>query len=82
MLAIFAEFERAMIVDRVRAGLARARASGKRLGRPTLPMETVARIRHELQAGHGIHRTAKIIGVGVGSVQKVRAELRSVSGCA
>jgi resolvase-like protein len=32
--AVFAEFERAMIAERVRAGLARARGEGKRLGRP------------------------------------------------
>jgi Resolvase, N terminal domain len=32
MLGMFAEFERAMIQERVRAGLARARAQGKRLG--------------------------------------------------
>ena len=34
MLGVFAEFERAMIRERVRAGLARARANGKTLGRP------------------------------------------------
>jgi DNA invertase Pin-like site-specific DNA recombinase len=34
MIAAFAEFERAMIRDRVRSGLAHARAKGKRLGRP------------------------------------------------
>jgi hypothetical protein len=34
MLGVFAQFERAMIRERVRAGLARARGEGKRLGRP------------------------------------------------
>jgi DNA invertase Pin-like site-specific DNA recombinase len=34
MMGVFAEFERAMIAERVRAGLARARGEGKRLGRP------------------------------------------------
>ena len=34
MMGVFAEFERAMIQERVRAGLARARANGKVLGRP------------------------------------------------
>ena len=34
LLAAIAEFERARIVKRVRAGLARAKAQGKRLGRP------------------------------------------------
>ncbi len=34
MLGVFSEFERAMIQERVRAGLARARSKGTRLGRP------------------------------------------------
>jgi DNA invertase Pin-like site-specific DNA recombinase len=34
MLSVFSEFERAMIQERVRAGLARAKSEGKRLGRP------------------------------------------------
>ena len=34
MMGVFAEFERAMIQERVRAGLARARDEGKTLGRP------------------------------------------------
>ncbi len=34
MLGVFSEFERCMIQERVRAGLAKARANGKRLGRP------------------------------------------------
>src|SRR6202040_3291836 len=36
MMGVFAEFERAMIVERVKAGLSRARSQGKRLGRPSL----------------------------------------------
>jgi DNA invertase Pin-like site-specific DNA recombinase len=39
MLGVFAEFERAMIVERVHAGLKRARAQGKRLGRPRVAPE-------------------------------------------
>jgi DNA invertase Pin-like site-specific DNA recombinase len=77
VLGIFAEFERAMLVDRVKAGLARARASGKHLGRPRLSDEVITRIRHELEAGRGIHSTAKRLGVGVGSVQRVKAEFRT-----
>src|SRR2546425_11908181 len=37
MMGVFAEFERAMIAERVRAGLARARSEGKRLGHPPIP---------------------------------------------
>jgi DNA invertase Pin-like site-specific DNA recombinase len=40
MMGVFTEFERSMIQERVRAGLARARGDGKRLGRPPLPQET------------------------------------------
>jgi DNA invertase Pin-like site-specific DNA recombinase len=72
---VFAEFERAILIDRVKAGLARARASGKRLGRPRLPDEVIDCIRQQLMAGRGIHSTAKLLKVGVGSVQRVRASL-------
>jgi len=40
VLAALAEFERARIAERVRAGLARVRASGKRLGRPATDVAT------------------------------------------
>jgi DNA invertase Pin-like site-specific DNA recombinase len=45
MLGVFAEFERAMIQERVRAGLARARAEGKTLGRPQIPEKTERAVR-------------------------------------
>jgi DNA invertase Pin-like site-specific DNA recombinase len=38
MIAAFAEYERTVIVDRVRAGLARARRDGTRIGRPPKPI--------------------------------------------
>ena len=50
MLGVFAQFERAMIQERVRAGLARARGEGKRLGRPPLPEAKEAAIRAALAA--------------------------------
>src|SRR5262249_29767298 len=40
MLGVFAEFERAMIVERINAGLKRARAAGKRLGQPRVDEKT------------------------------------------
>ena len=79
MMGVFAEFERAMIQDRIRAGLTRAQANGKRLGRPAMCDEIVTRIREQLAAGTGIHKTARLIGCGVGTVQKVKAELRAAS---
>jgi DNA invertase Pin-like site-specific DNA recombinase len=48
VLAALAEFERARIAERVRAGLARVRASGKRLGRPAanLALDDIMRTEH------------------------------------
>src|SRR6266851_5263721 len=40
MMGVFAEFERSMIQERVRAGLARAKAEGKQLGRPKIADKT------------------------------------------
>ena len=59
MMGVFAEFERAMIVERVKAGLARARAAGKRLGRPTIPRRKEEAVRRLLVSGTGIVKTAK-----------------------
>ena len=69
MMGVFAEFERAIIVERVKAGLSRARAQGKRLGRPTLPANTEQRVRKRLADGMGILKVAKAVGVGVSAVQ-------------
>jgi DNA invertase Pin-like site-specific DNA recombinase len=74
MLGVFAEFERAMIVERVHAGLRRARAEGTRLGRPRIPENTESAIRRELAKGRGIRSVARALGVGTGTVQRVRAE--------
>src|SRR5438477_7545664 len=65
MLGVFAEFERSMIVERVKSGLARARSQGKRLGRRPVSADVVERIRAQLASGSGILKTAKLIGCGV-----------------
>src|SRR5438874_5223411 len=54
MLGVFAEFERSMIVERVKAGLRRAVAQGKRLGRPRVDHETERKVRRLLDEGIGI----------------------------
>ena len=48
IMGVFAEFERAMIAERVRAGLARARSEGKRFGRPPIAPSLEKRIREAL----------------------------------
>jgi len=74
MLGVFAEFERAMIVERVQAGLRRARAQGKQLGRPRVAEKIERTIRVELAKGRGIRAVAEAVGVGTGTVQRVKAE--------
>jgi DNA invertase Pin-like site-specific DNA recombinase len=71
MAGVFAEFERAMIRERVRAGLKRARSEGKRLGRPPVAAAVERRVRELRAQGKGIIATARAIGVGVGTVQRI-----------
>ena len=77
MMSVFAEFERSMIQARVNAGLARAKAAGKTLGRPKVPGITVAAIRARLEAGTGMLKVAKELGVGTGTVQRIRKEMNA-----
>jgi len=76
MLSVFGEFERAMIVERVKAGLRRAVGQGKTLGRPKIDRKTEAAIRAALAAGNGILKTATMVGCGSGTVQRIRKEMR------
>lgn len=57
----FAEYERSMIVERVKAGLRRVKASGKHIGRPQLPQEVKDRIRDLHAAGQSYNKIAKQI---------------------
>jgi len=71
MMAVFAEFERAMIQERVNAGLSRAKAQGKKLGRPTLSREMEAKVRALRAEGMGVVKVAKALGIGVSAVQRI-----------
>ena len=71
MCGVFAEFERAMIRERVKAGLERARAQGKILGRPRTPELVEERIRAARLQGKGIKKIATELGIGVSTVQRV-----------
>jgi DNA invertase Pin-like site-specific DNA recombinase len=71
----FAEFERSMIRQRVSAGLKRAVAQGKQLGRPRIDPAIEKRIQAQLRAGKGILKVARELGVGSGTVQRVRQEM-------
>ena len=71
MMGVFAEFERAMIRERVHAGLDRARAKGKRLGRPQVAPAVEEAIRAARAAGKGQLAIARDLGVGVSTVRRV-----------
>lgn len=84
MAAVFAELERGMIRERVMAGLARAKAEtpeqrrskGKKdAGRPRIATKTEQAIRDRLTTGDGMLKVAKALGVGVSTVQRVKASM-------
>src|SRR3984957_14421249 len=76
MMGVFAEVERAMIQERVKAALERARAQGKRLGRRPIDARKEAAIRADLREGKaGIMKLAAAHGVGVGTVQRISRAL-------
>ena len=79
MMGVFAEFERSMIRERVRAGLARARAQGKRLGRPPVHPSVEEKVRQRRSEGVGMGRIARELGIGVSVVQRVVREAANAS---
>jgi DNA invertase Pin-like site-specific DNA recombinase len=74
MASVFGELERGMIRQRVQAGLERARKAGKHLGRRRVGAEVEAAVRASLAAGNGILKTAKLVGVGSGTAQRIAKE--------
>jgi DNA invertase Pin-like site-specific DNA recombinase len=85
MLGVFSEFEREMIVARVNAGLARARdaiardghfisKAGKkrqRFRRRNADPKKLEAVRRALAKGTGVLKTAKLVGLGTGTVQRL-----------
>jgi len=70
VISAFAEFERDLIRERVRAGLDRARAEGKKLGRPPLDKNRIKAIRNMRRSGVSVRKIAREIGLSVGVVSK------------
>jgi DNA invertase Pin-like site-specific DNA recombinase len=80
MCGVFAEFEQAMIRERVKAGLDRARSQGKTLGRPRTSATVEQKIRVARQQGKGIKKIALELGIGVSVVQRVvHSKTRNIS---
>jgi DNA invertase Pin-like site-specific DNA recombinase len=78
MLGVFAEFERSIIQERVRAGLLRAKREGKRLGRPPIREALRNRIIAALKAPErteGVRKIAARFGVNPSTVQTISQQL-------
>jgi DNA invertase Pin-like site-specific DNA recombinase len=70
----FAEFERTIIRQRIKAGLKRAIAQGVKLGRPKIDGATERKVRRQLAKGVGILKVARSLGIGTGTVQRISGE--------
>jgi putative DNA-invertase from lambdoid prophage Rac len=73
LLAIFAEFEREILRERTRAGLAHARQNGKRLGRPLTAGLQAVEIRKLHRAGVAKAEIARRLKIGRTSVRRILA---------
>jgi DNA invertase Pin-like site-specific DNA recombinase len=76
LLAVFAEFEREILRERVRAGLAHARQNGQRLGRPLTAALHVDQVRKLYRAGTSKSEIARCLQIGRTSVRRILAANR------
>ena len=78
MLGVFAEFEREMIAERVRAGIKNAKAkgtkSGKPFGRPRIKSDVERKVRELRAREWGVNRIARELGIGSGTVRPIAYE--------
>ena len=75
MLSIFAEYERCLITERVKAGIERARANGTRFGRPGMPPKDAAAIRAAISQGMGIRAAARATGCSPTTASKIAKQM-------
>jgi DNA invertase Pin-like site-specific DNA recombinase len=79
MLAALAEFERELILERTRAGIARARALGKKFGAPRKIPESVAReVRARRESGESLRMISQRMCLKLGGVRSVLRRGRKV----
>jgi DNA invertase Pin-like site-specific DNA recombinase len=77
LLAVFAAFEREILGERVRAGLAHAQQNGKRLGRPPTAARHTAEIRKLHRAGISKSEVARRLQIGRTSVRRILTSKRA-----
>jgi len=77
LLSVFAEFEREILRDRVRAGLAHARHNGQRLGRPATAALHAAAVRKLYRTGVSKSEIARRLQIGRTSVRRILTSKRA-----
>jgi putative DNA-invertase from lambdoid prophage Rac len=76
VIAAVAEFERDLLVERTQAGLARAKAEGKALGRPSaLSAGQVTEVAHRLANGEAVAAIARAMGTSRQTIMRARDSL-------
>lgn len=80
MLGVFAEFEREMIAERVRAGIKHARINGTKtgnpFGRPRVTADVESEVRRLRAQDWGVNRIARELGIGSGTVRRIDGMVR------
>ena len=71
MCGVFAEFERSILQERTKAGIERARESGKRIGRPPVPPIMVKKIKALRASGLSFPAISRKTGISVGKCHAV-----------
>ena len=74
IFAAVAEFERELIKERVRSGIAQARAKGKRVGRPAADAALIAKARTMVASGHSLRSVGRSLGLSVAPIHKYATE--------
>jgi len=78
LLAVFAEFEREILRERVRAGLAHTRQNGQRLGRPVTARLHADQVRKLYRAGTSKSEIARRLQIGRTSVRRILKAKRGI----
>lgn len=74
MFSVFADFERELMAERIRAGISRAKSEGKKIGRPRVSQEREAEVIAALERGLSANQAAKLAHVGISTARRIDSE--------
>ena len=75
VMASLAQFESSLISQRVKAGMARAKAQGKHIARPPIAKELQAKIIELQRQGVSMNKISKTLGIAYGTVYNYRSKM-------